>query len=80
MLLNELIAKETAARGVPLASLLKKKTLAQMLSCEFCDTFKGTFLLNQCFCTKKKKLLVFLDFETLLPFWIHFYNFKLFHW
>ena len=38
----------------PSASLLKKETLAQVLSCEFCEIFKNTFFLQNtsrsCFC------------------------------
>ena len=43
--------------GLRPANFIKKETLAQVLSCEFCETFKNTFLQN----TSRRLLLDRID-------------------
>ena len=40
----DLLVKEAATRGV--LNFIKKETLAQVFSCEFCEISKNTFLQN----------------------------------
>ena len=55
--ISQILQENTCTRVAEACNFIKKDALAQVLSCEFCETFKNTFFKEQFWTTASEHLV-----------------------